>query len=1091
MNWRYLFLLGFIVISCTTDSSNDQKATNTSTVRFFQKLNNTGIDFNNKIVENGQDNIFLNDALLQGAGVAVLDVNADGLMDIYFAGNQVSDRLYLNKGNFQFEDITEKSGFSKDKNWSTGISIVDINGDGYDDIYVCKFFYDDRSRLKNRFYINNGDLSFTNRAEEYGLADDGHSIMANFLDYDHDGDLDVYVCNQPPSTLLSKKKLKGLADFSYTDRLYKNENGRFTDVTQAAGVTNYTYSLSATAADINNDGLTDLYVAADYDEPDLYYINNGDGTFKNAIHESMKHIGTFSMGADIADINNDGHLDIYTVDMVAEDNYRQKTNMSGMNPEKFWSLVNAGYHHQYMFNSLQLNNGNGTFSEIAQMAGISNTDWSWSPLFMDIDNDMYKDIVITNGLYKDIRNKDFEKKRDKYLKSKNNNVTPEDLLELGKMSPSFKIKNYVYRNTGNLIFKKMEDKWGLTDEGWSQGMAYADFDNDGDLDIVMTNTNQPAWIYQNSSADKSINNYLNIILKGEKKNSQAMGAKIEVIASGTTQTTNNTPYRGYMSTSQPITHFGLSQNKKADVKVTFPNGKVWQKKDVAANQTLVINITEAQGQKTKTDVSKQLFASISPVTHEHKENPFDDYQREILIPYKASSLGPVLETADINGDGTDDFYIGGSVNGVGSIFLSDGNGSYAPKSNKVFNKHTAYEDGAAHFMDVNGDGNMDLYVGSGGNEYPANHDAYDDRLYINQGNSTLEGGLIIPDIEISTGSLSTLDYNGDGTEDIFIGGRQIPGQYGKSPGSKILKKSAEQLVNVTEEEAPDFLDLGMVTDSRVADIDNDGKKELIIVGEWMPISIYGYNGEQFVKENSSAFEKSNGMWNTIEIEDIDGDGNLDIIAGNLGLNNKYKATESEPFKLYVNDFDKNGTNDVYLGFNEDGKTFPVRGRQCSSEQMPFVAEKFETYDVFGKSTVEDVLAGREEGMVTKEAYTFAHTIFYGDGKGGFAAMELPMQSQVAPVYGMAIYDFDGDGDKDLFTAGNFYDREVETTRSDAGVGCVMINDGNRKWSVMHPTETGIIANGDVRDVALLKQKNAKPVLAIANNNGPMQFYELN
>ncbi len=1085
-------------MSCTQDKEQNGPKNNTSTAdqysesKFFTRIDDsqTGIDFVNVIEENERDNILLNDGLYQGGGVASLDINNDGLMDLYFAGNQSSDRLYLNKGDFQFQDISKGSKLDLDEDWSSGVSIVDINGDGYDDIYVCKFFYDDKARLANKLYINNGDLSFTERAKEYGLADQGHSIMANFFDFDNDGDLDVYVCNQPPSTLDGKKKLKGKRDLQYTDRLYRNDAGKFIDVTKEAGITNYAYTLSATTCDLNNDGWTDIYIACDYEEPDQLFINNGKGGFKNTINTAMKHIGNFSMGADIADINNDGHLDVYTVDMVAEDNYRQKTNMSGMNPEKFWNLVKAGFHHQYMFNALQLNNGNGSFSEIAQMAGISNTDWSWAPLFVDVDNDGLKDLLVSNGLYKDIRNKDFEKERDKILKKKKNKVTPQDLLDITSKSPSVKIQNYAFRNNGDLGFDKKSDQWGLTDKGWSQGMIYVDLDNDNDLDLVMNNTNQKAWIYKNNSSENKVNNYLNISLKGSKGNSKAIGSRIELKTAALTQTIDHTPYRGYMSTCQAISHFGLGAYDRADVKITFPNGKVWEKKSVKANQRLEVNLTEAKEINVNTPLAKTLFTQKQVNSIRHFENPFDDYEKEILIPYKLSSLGPVLAVADVNQDGLDDFYLGGSINVPGKMCINNGNG-FDETVFPSFDLHKVYEDGAAQFVDIDGDGDEDLYVASGGNEFGENKEGFNDRFYFNDGNGDFNQGIPMSQVSISGGAVCFIDFDGDGDKDIFVGGRQVPGQYGRSTDSNLLELENGQFTNVTESKAKIFKELGMVTSAKATDLDKDGKEELVVVGEWMPISVFIYNGQEMQSKQEATFAKTNGMWNSVEVADLDQDGNLDLIIGNLGLNNKYTATKAEPFKLFVNDFDQNGTNDVYLGFNQDGKTFPVRGRQCSSEQMPFVAEKFETYDVFGKSTVEDVLEGREEGMTVKEAYTFAHTIFYGDGGGNFEALELPMESQIAPVYGIVVYDFDGDGDQDLFTAGNFHDREVETTRSDAGIGCVLINESNRKWRAMHPTESGILANGDVRAAKLIKQNNSKPVLAIANNNAPMLFYTLN
>lgn len=1093
------YIAGFFCLflfSCKTDvvdSTQDSRPLeNTENFQFFSLLesSSTGLDFSNQITETVSENIIVNDATYQGGGVGIIDINNDGLQDIYFAGNQVGDQLYLNKGNMQFENITATSGIENDNSWSTGVTVLDINSDGLQDVYVSKFFFDDKKRLANKLYINQGNNQFQEKAKEFNLADTGHSTMSNFFDMDNDGDLDLYVGNEPPSSSQGRRALGSKTDYQFTDRLYRNDNGKFTDVTKESNVTNYTYTLSVTASDLNNDGWIDLYIACDYEEPDILLINQKNGTFKNEIHTAMKHIGNFSMGTDIADINNDGHLDIYTVDMVAEDNYRQKTNMSGMNPEKFWNLASNGYHYQYMFNSLQLNNGNGSYSEIAQMSGISNTDWSWSPLFCDIDNDGLKDLLVTNGLYRDMRNKDFEKKKEKLVKSKKGKISPEELMNLINESPSVKIQNFIYKNNGDLTFEKRSDQWGFKEKGWSQGMALADFDNDGDLDVVMNNTNQPVSLYKNNSADSKINNYLNIKIKGPKSNQNGIGALIEIKTSVYNQKLTHTPYRGYMSTSQMLSHFGLGGETTAEVTVIFPGGKTWRKSNVQANQTLEVNYSDADQQSQSSKASPSLFTAINNSQISHKENTYDDYKREILIPYKLSSLGPVMDVADLNNDGNDDFYLGGSIGHSGKIYISDGKGNFTIAENGSFQTHNGFEDGAVAFIDVNRDGRKDLFVGSGGNEYGTNLEGFGDRIYLNGDNLDFSNGLVVDDSQISTGAVCSYDYDKDGINDIFIGGRQVPGQYGRSADSKIIKVSSTEISDATKEVGSIFNELGMVTDVHTADIDNDGTEELIVVGEWMPIQIFSFNGDQFVKESTPSLDKTNGMWNKILVEDIDGDGHLDIIAGNNGLNNKYLASQEKPFKLFVNDFDKNGSNDVYLGFNEDGKTFPVRGRQCSSEQMPFVAEKFETYDVFGKSTVEDVLEGKTEGMTTKEVYTFAHTIFYGDGKGGFTAAELPMPTQIAPVHGIVMYDFDGDGDQDLFTAGNFYDREVETTRSDAGTGNVLLNQGNRTWKSLSPTESGISATEDVRDARLLKVNGGKPILAIANNSSPMQFYRM-
>lgn len=1103
-NYSYALMLFsvlmFALVSCKK-AENSSMSIDSSSVQILQALpsNQTKVNFNNKVIETQAANSANYEGFLQGAGVAMLDVNNDGLEDIYFAGNTEGDRLYLNKGNFEFEDITIKSGIHQNKNWSTGLSVVDINADGYDDIYVCKFLFDNKTALKNVFYINNKDGSFTDQAAQLGVDDAGYSIAANFFDYDRDGDLDLYVANQPPNSLSAKGALKGKKDFQYTDNLYRNDGQRFTKVTEAAGIKNYTYSLSATSFDYNQDGWIDLYVTSDYEEPDFLWKNNGDGTFTDVSKSSIKHMSNFSMGADIADINNDGYEDLYTVDMVGDDNYRQKTSMSGMNPKKFWALVNAGYHYQYMFNALQLNNGDGSFSEVAQMAGVSNTDWSWAPLFQDLDNDGNKDLVVTNGVLRDYRNKDWEIWKDKYIAQLKADAAAKgtkaslNIMDIVNKVPTYKTANQVYKNAGDLSFTKMNDKWGFDQINVSSGAAFGDLDNDGDMDLVINNMNQVAEIYRNSSNENKLNNYISISLEGIQKNIDAYNASIQITTNEGKQIQTYTPFRGYMSSSQKRAHFGLgSANQINELKVIWPNAQETILREVKVNQHLVIAQKNAKGQYQKA-TSKKLFANL-PTDIKHQENDFDDYKREILIPYKTSALGPIMAKGDVNGDGNEDLYLGGSAGFEGQLLLAKTNGKLEKSNQAAFKLDKEKEDGGASFVDIDKDGDLDLIVNSGGNEFLAGSAYYEDRLYLNDGSGKFKRTNHLKDVKISTVVSAAYDYDQDGDLDLFIGGRQIPGKYGFSENSLLMEQQDNgSFKNVTDQKAEGLQKLGMVTDAAWVDIDKDGKAELAVVGEWMPISIFSIDGGKLENQTSKyGLEDSQGWWNTIEVNDIDEDGDPDLVIGNLGLNTKYKASESEPFKLYVDDFDGNGTHDVYLGyFDKDGKCYPVRGRQCSSEQMPFVKKKFASYSDFAVATIDEVLEGKiNEESVIQHARKFESCILKNNGSGNFDIIDLPRSAQVSPIYGIEIDDFNGDGKKDIMCVGNLHVREVETTRSDASKGVLLLQNDTGGFDSYGTDYTGINADGDARAVQQLKLKNGKSTLVIANNNAPIQMYRL-
>ncbi len=1089
-----LFLI-ILFLSCSEGEIKRTKVEDTSQIKIFEEISSaqSGIDFNNLLTETPELNSITHDGMLNGAGVAILDYDNDGLQDIYFASNMGSDKLYRNKGNFKFEDVTEKAGL-KSKNWSTGVAVVDINKDGYDDIYVCKFMHEDQNKRANLFYINKGDGTFVERAEALGVADRGYSIMANFLDYDRDGDLDLYLANQPPNSLKLKGMIKGQVMVIFTDKLFRNDNGKFTDVTKESGIENYSYSLSATTVDFNKDGWPDIYVACDYDEADYFYKNNGNGTFTNVVLSSLKHISNFSMGVDVADINNDGHSDIFVADMVAEDNFRQKTNMSGMNPEKFYGIAEAGHHYQYMFNSMQLNNGDGSFSEIAQLSGISNTDWSWTPLFIDADQDGYKDLLVTNGIFKEMRNQDYTIWRKKFYAEKlaqaentaekHLNINP---MDIANRAESVKITNYIYQNNGDLTFSKRSSNWGLDKKTWSQGAAYADFDNDGDLDLVMNNMQMTAGLYKNTANEKGLNNYINVELEETKNTRTNINAQIEVTVGGQTQIYEYTPYRGYMSTSQRLAHFGLGEHETIDeLKVIWADNKMIRKKGIKANQTLKLNYSEAQETYRRTGLQRNsLFKPMKSIDVAHEENQYNDFIREILLPYRTSTLGPIICEGDVNGDGLADIFVGGSFGKTSKLLINRGSGSF--QQSNGLPQEINYEDGGAAFIDVDNDKDLDLYVSGGGNEFKPQNANYLDRLYINNGSGQFTRSNAIPELATSNSVVVPLDYDKDGDLDLFVGGRQVPGKYGWPTNSYILQNDKGSFTDVSKTVAPMFNKLGMVTDAKLADLDGDGNDELVIVGEWMKVGVYKVGNTLEDMSQQYGLGETNGWWNTVEVYDVNGDNKLDLVAGNLGYNIKYKASASEPFKVYTDDFDGNGSHDVYLGYYENGKCYPVRGRQCSSEQMPFVKEKFGSYREFGLATIDQVLEGKVASTtVVNQAHTFANTVFLNEGSS-FKSVVLPNEAQIAPVYGIAIDDFDKDGTTDIFLAGNMYQREVETTRSDAGKGVMLtfLKDGT--ISTKRSTETGVSADRDVRAVKTIASGDTN-LLVIANNNSPMQFY---
>ncbi|MDN5212733.1 VCBS repeat-containing protein [Fulvivirgaceae bacterium BMA12] len=1078
--------------------------------KLFTLLNSrqTNINFENTVSDEREHNIFLYENYYSGGGVGIGDFNRDGLADIYFTGNLVGDRLYINQGEMQFKDITTSAGIKDNGAWSSGVAVADVNGDGWDDIYVCNEMYDNAPELrKNKLYINNGDLTFTESAEKYGVADAERSRQAIFFDYDGDRDIDLFLLNSPPEPgKYSGKSWDNLMIEKYSPRLYQNTGEGFIDVSQKAGVLKAGFPNSASSGDFNGDGWPDLYVANDFRAPDFLYLNNGDGTFTNVIDQAARHISNFSMGVDVGDINNDGLLDIFVLDMAAEDNYRSKANMSGMNPQAFWQVVNEGGHFQYMFNTLQLNQGDNHFSDIAQLSGVSSTDWSWSNLIVDLDNDGHKDIFVTNGIMREIRNTDAFLRIPAYVKAvandfrrKNPGVSGLNIWDVVNLDsvlallPSQKLSNYAFKNEGDLTFTKKSKDWGLDQQTFSNGSAFADLDNDGDLDLIVNNTNDPAFIYRNNAEKLTANNFLRIKLVDD--NRSVIGTKLAIEHQANRQFFEVTNARGMFSNSEQIAHFGLGKDNKVDkIIITWPDQSVTIKNNIKANQLISINKKSRSSSGSAVAQKKQrLFQNYTHkagIKFSHRENEFDDFAKQILLPHKMSQFGPGLAVADVDGNGLDDVFVGGAAGFVGALYLQYPDRKFIKMAQAPWENDKACEDVDALFFDVDGDGDQDLYVVSGGNEFVPGDGRYQDRLYINTGKIFEKSEGILPVITESGSKVIPGDYDSDGDIDLFLGGRLTPHSYPMPGSSHLLNNNNGKFRDVTAEVAAELTGIGMVTDAVWTDFDVDGRQDLIVVGEWMPISFFkNVNGSFQNVTDDLGFKEMTGWWFDIAKGDFDGDGDDDYIVGNLGTNSKYKASEDEPFQVHYDDFDHNGSKDIVLSYYNFGNLYPVRGKSCSSQQIPQLRKKFKTYDLFASSDLNSIYGAENlDKALHYSAKTFA-SVFIENLGGKFKLSKLPNEAQLSTINDVVIDDFDSDGNLDALLAGNFYGSEVETPRNDASVGLLMRGDGKNNFEAVSPAKSGFYAPYDVKNMEVMHAGKDKMVL-LGINNDDLQIFKV-
>ena len=1068
--------------------------------------NSSGLDFINTLTDDplSDKNVLSFQHYFNGAGVGIGDFNVDGKPDVFFAGNEVPNQLYLNKGDLKFEKLGPESGINVNKVWASGVSVVDINGDGYPDIYVCQQGPYAPEQRKNLFYINNGDLTFTESAAEMGLDDENYSTQAAFFDYDKDGDLDCYVMNESKyvgvvlatvfEDLKEEKNMRAASG-----KLFENQgNLKFKDVTKSAGMMKYGYGLGLAISDFNGDNWLDVYVANDYTVPDFMYINQKDGTFKESVAEYTKQTSYFGMGCDVADINNDGLVDIGVVDMAAEDHFRDKTLMAGMDTELFkyyfWDLK---YHLQYMFNSLQLNNGNNTFSNIAAMAGVLKSDWSWAALFSDFNLDGHKDFFVSNGFRRYSRDNDFRLKMKEIRAANNNDVPLSMRKEVYAMMPEVKLKNKLYVNDGALHFDDESEAFTHPDiETFSYGAAMADFDNDGDMDMIISNIDQPALLLKNNVREESSRNYIKISLE-EVNPAKKLGSKITVKTASGIQYQEYQFVRGYESTMEEALLFGIDEmDSVEEISILWPDDNVQIITNPEINTHLKISYAKGSANVNVAGSAKGLMAALTDevlnVDFRHQENFFDDFETEILLPQKQTYFGPALATADVNRDGLEDFYVGGAQGQPGKLFLQSQGGQFTESTIAPWANDYGAEDTDAIFVDPNQDGNLDLIVLSGGSgDVVGKESLLPDRFYANNGTMWGRIANVMPDIKSASHAVIKVNIDDDPVDELLILGAAVPGRYPQSEKHVLLDYQQSRYVNVIDELIPDLNAVpGLTRSALLADLNGDGTEELITVGEWQDIHIYERGSDGKYADVTAAWNTDGreGWWRSIAAADLDGDGDMDLVAGNVGTNFKQKASADHPLYLFSNDYDGNGTLDCVLAKDYNDKVVPARGRECSSEQMPFISDKFKTYKDFASASLEDILGeDKIDSGIKLRAVDFYSYVLWNEGSG-FRYEKLPPIAQSSPINDLLCADMNGDGTKDLLLVGNDYNTEYETPRLDAGKGLILLNEagGLRPLSVK---ESGLYNPGDARKVRSLK-RGGKDLIIIANNNDKLGFYEM-
>ncbi len=1102
----YLLLMTGM-FACKSDGGETVRA-NTSKQFELLSASATGIDFENKAIDSEDRGFAFFEYFYAGAGVAVGDVNNDGLPDVFFSGNDVPNRLYINKGGFKFEDISKTAGIQSNK-WGGGVTMVDINQDGLLDIYVCNSGPSNNANaMRNELFINKGNNTFTEQAKAYGIDDHSRSIQASFFDMDNDGDLDLWVINHG----LRKRgfgaeewfELAGkLSPENYNrecSTLYRNEgNGKFTDISKAAGIQKIGFGLGISVNDFDQNGFLDVYIANDYFIPDFMFLNNGDGTFTDNIGSKLSHTSYFAMGCDAADFNNDGLTDLAVLDMTPADHERSKLLMASMDVNTFRYLSGVkSFTPQYMMNSLCVNNGFGIMSDIGLFAGVSQTDWSWAPLLADFDNDGLKDLMITNGFKKEVKNNDWVISLNELREAKGDAFSAKDYYEHLSKAAVNPVPNSIFKNTNGLNFEDKTNDWGFAAPSFSNGAAYADFDQDGDLDLVINNFDQAAFVYKNNSREKKEGNYLQVKLKNGLTNTTVLHSKINIYYGDEMQSIDYAFTRGYQSAVEPLAHFGLGSRTNIDrLEILWKDGTQTVLQNPKINQLHLIDKQKVASTRKMKEKVMPLFANISnrylSPQFKHEENLYNDFDKEVLLPHGQSRLGPAIAVGDVNGDRMDDFYVGGAKDQAGALYLQNRNGQFAAQATTTFTSSAKYEDTEATFVDIDGDGDLDLYVASGGGgDFENKENLLQDRIYLNDGKGNFAFDKSrLPKITSSTKTIAAMDWDKDGDLDLFVGGRTTPGKYPVAPTSYLLVNDKGTFTNQTQTLAPKLEKIGMVTAAEWTDADSDGNMDLLMVGEWMPITLFKNNGKSFTNETKSlGLEDTNGWWSSLLKADMDGDGDEDFVVGNIGLNNKFHPTKKKPLYIFANDFDDNGQMDIVLSKLYKGRKVPVRGKECSTVQMPFIGEKFPTYEGFATASLEEIYEEDQlSSSVNYEVTNFASVYIENKGNGNFTMTPLPKEAQLAPINGIVANDFDKDGIKDLIVAGNLKETEVETPMYDSGKGLFLKGKGDGTFTTSLQIEsTGLFLHRDLKNLELIHVGAEKRAgFLVANNNDLLEL----
>lgn len=1099
--------IGLLLFSCSGEKESETEGTEETT----QMLNplftlvdakSSGFDFINKVTEDQSFNIFSYQYIYNGSGLAVGDINNDSLPDVFMASNFGGGKLFLNKGNLKFEDITEKSSI-KIGGYTTGVCMADVNADGWMDIYICRSVARNPAERANILLINNQNNTFTDRAKEFGLSDESCSHAANFFDYDNDGDQDMYLMNHRmdflDATVLDKSISYDRPDIDITsDKLYRNDGNKFTDVTKSSGIKNSAFSLHVSVSDMNNDGWQDIYVSCDYADKDRFYINNKNGTFTDQIDQQFFHISRNTMGTDIADINNDGLLDIMTTDMMAEDSYRQKL-LKGQSPYDLFHLAQTyGLHFQVMRNLLQLNNGNGTYSDIGQLAGVSHTDWTWAPLFADFDNDGYKDLFVTNGYYRDVTDMDYVKYLSNQTVKSEGGVSRTNKYHLIKNMKQTPVLNYIFRNKGDLTFERSNQQWGMTKNSYSNGAAFVDLDRDGDLEIITNNFNEQAFLYKNNSRENNPeNNYLRIKLNGGASNPNGNDARVWLITGNEFQVQEMHTLRGFLSSVDPIMHFGTGKNKTIDkVVVRWNNNKMQVIENVACNKTIQLNIANAEFpfENPVAEKNPPLLKNVSgsiKMDYVHKENKFNDFKYEPLMEQMYSNNGPVICKADINNDGKEDVFIGGSEGESGKIYLNNGK-AFTKINCKDLENDKQRECQGATFLDADNDGDQDLFISNGGNEMK-DSTLLIDRLYLNDGKGNFTNDpSAVPELFLNSTCAVPYDYDLDGDIDLFVGGGVRPQKYPLAHRSVLLENNKGKFTAVFTK-LPENGNMGIITCGMPVDVvGKDKKSELIVAGHWNAIRTLTYKSNKLVDLNSAGLSTASGWWNCITADDFDKDGDIDLVLGNRGTNSFYKASNEYPAHIYYNDFDKNGSIDaVPCYFFSDKKLYPKHTIDELFMQLPLIRRKYNTYASFSSATINDIFTKEElPESAHQKLNTFATSYFENTGNGGFKISVLPTYAQLSVTQDILATDVNKDGYSDLILVGNQYAADVEMGRYDAGIGMVLINDKKGKFTPSPFGKSGFAVVGDSRRIVEINSGDQKSIV-VTRNNERCLIYQIN